>query len=316
MKRALSNLALALLLAFPAAAQVQQAAALFSQGEYEQAKRLLQPTSTDPHALYLLGRIALKQNDGDRAVELLERAVERNDAVAEYHYWLGSAYGMQAQEANPFRQVSLAGKTREQFERAVQRDPNLVDARFALIDFYTIAPGFMGGSEAKAIQQAEEIRKRDPFNGHRAFARIYARQKKLDLARKEWQDAVREQPDSSRAHAGLGAFLGTTDKNFRAAFEELDSALKLDPGNMVAWFRIGQIAAQSGANAARGEEALKKYLAYRPADNEPDLSSTHYYLGMLYEKQGKKSEARQSYAAAVKLRPKVKPYTDALKRVS
>jgi hypothetical protein len=51
MKRGLSNLALALLLALPAAAQLQQATAPFSQGEYEQAKRLLQPMSTDPQAL-------------------------------------------------------------------------------------------------------------------------------------------------------------------------------------------------------------------------------------------------------------------------
>lgn len=316
MKRSVPMLFLALLLAVPVAAQIQQATALFAQGDYEHVRRLLQPLSDDPQALLLLGRIALIQNDPDRSAELLEKAVARKPEVAEYHYWLGNAYGAQAQEANVLRQASLAGRTREQFERAVQLDPNLVDARFSLIDFYIVAPAFMGGSEEKALQQAAEIRKRDPFNGHRAFARIYGRQKKADLARKEWQDAVHEQPDSSRAHAGFGAFLGTIDKNYKAAFEELETAAKLDPENMVVPFRIGQIAAMSGANAVRGEASLKQYLAYHPAADEPEISTAHYYLGMLYEKQGKKAQARQSYAAAVKIRPKVKAFTAALKRVS
>jgi hypothetical protein len=71
---------------------------------------------------------------------------------------------------------------REEFETAIKLDPSLTDARFGLIDFYVMAPGFMGGSEGRAMAQAAEIKKRDALQGHRAYARVYSRTKRLDLA--------------------------------------------------------------------------------------------------------------------------------------
>jgi Tfp pilus assembly protein PilF len=152
--------------------------------------------------------------------------------------------------------------------------------------------------------------------GHRAYARIYTRAKKLDLARKEWQDFVREQPQSAVAHSLLGSFLGVTDKKPKEGLEEVDLAIKLDPSYMPAYYRLGAIAATSGAQLPRGEEALKKYLTYKPAENEPSLANAHYLLGMVYEKEGKKAEAKASYANALRLAPGSKEITEALKRVS
>ena len=160
------------------------------------------------------GREALAANDLDRAVELLEKSVSLDPRNADAHYWLGSAYGQQAQRASTFRQALLAKRTREQFEEAVKLAPRHQDARFGLIDFYMIAPGFMGGGEEKAYVQANELRKIDSLAGHRAWARIYSRQKKHELARKELLDAVREQPTSADAHYHLGV---TTASPPRAA---------------------------------------------------------------------------------------------------
>ena len=70
------------------------------------------------------------------------------------------------------------------------------------------------------------------------------------------------------------------------------------------------------AVAARGEEAIRKYLNYKPAEDEPALASAWYWLGMIQEKQGKKAEARQSYLNALKLAPDAKNINEALKRVS
>lgn len=156
------------------------------------------------------GRAALT-SDPQKAAAILEKAVAQSPNSAEAHYLLGSAYGTLAERASIFKQPGLASKTRKEFERAVQLDPNHLESRFGLVQFYMIAPGFMGGSHAKATQQAEEIKKRDAITGHRAFAFIYTRQKKPDLARKEYFDAVREQPNAPKAHYGLGAFYLTSD---------------------------------------------------------------------------------------------------------
>jgi len=314
--RLLKIAAVSLLAVLPLAAQVPQAVALFEEGRFEEAKRMVAPLKNNADALTLLAKIALVQNDDAAAQQFGEKAVALKPGSAQAHLVLGQAYGSQAQKASIFKQASLAGKTRDEFERSVQLDPNLIEGRLALIDYYTMAPGFMGGSEEKALQQAGEIKKRDAFQGHRAFARVYTRQKKLDLARKEWQDAVKEQPAAARPHNSLASFYAFTDKNYKLAFDEVEAALKVEQNYMPARFRYGQIAAVSGMNLPRGEEELKKYLTYKPGENEPDLASTHYYLGMIYEKQGKKAEAKQKYETALKMLPGSKTFTEALKRVS
>ena len=212
--------------------------------------------------------------------------------------------------------MSMGGKMKDEAERAVQLDPNHIEARFMLIDVYVMAPAMMGGSEAKALEQANEIKRNDAFQGHRAYVRIYTLQKKIDLARNEYLAEVSEEPNSARAHNALGAFFAITDKNYPGAFEEIEKALKLDTAYMPAWFRLGQVAALSLSNFARGEEALKKYLKYQPKDTEPELANAHYRLGQIYENQGKKTEAKQSYEAALQLNPGLKEAAEGLKRVS
>ena len=261
------------------------------------------------------GRAAMERGEAEKAAELYQKAIKLSPKNAEYHYYLGAAYGEMAMAASMFGKASLAKKLETEFETAVKLDPNLIEARMGLVDYYTIAPGFMGGDSAKALEQAAEIKKRDNIEGHRAFARIHARGKKLDLARREFADAVRENPTSPKAHYLLATFY-VNEKNWTAGLQEIEAALKLDPGYMPAHYRLGALAAQSGQNYSRGEEGLRRYLAYRPGKNEPSLAYAWYFLGMIQEKQGKKSEAKASYATAKKLAPNAKDIAEAFKRVS
>jgi Tfp pilus assembly protein PilF len=262
------------------------------------------------------GRAALMRNDAETAANLLEKAVAQTPNSAEAHYLLGSAYGTQAEKASIFRAPGLAKKTKAEFERAVQLDPNHYEARMGLIQYYIVAPGFMGGDEKKAFEEANEIKRRDALMGHRAFAFIYGHQKKPELARKEFLDAIKEQPNSPKAHYYLGISLLQADKNYMGAAEEFEMAVKIDPSFMPAWFQIGHMAALSGASLQRGEEALQKYLAYTPKQEEPPLYRAHYWLGSVYEKQGKKAEARQSYSTSLRINPRQADVAEALKKIS
>jgi tetratricopeptide (TPR) repeat protein len=277
---------------------------------------LAAPPPQTAEALLTAGKTAVRQNDGPRAVELLEKAVELEPQSAELHFWLSRAHATMAESASGFKQLSTARKVLAELERTVELDPNHIQARVELAQFYAMAPGMLGGGEEKARAQAAEAKRRSAFDGHRAYALIYVVQKKLDLARNELEQAVREEPQSARAHTALGRYLANSDKNYRRAFEELDKAIQLDAAYMPGWFRLGEAAALSGSNLARGEQALKKYLAYQPKDDEPQLSRAHYILGQVYEKAGKKAEARLSYSQAVRLRPHTKVFDEALKGVS
>lgn len=261
------------------------------------------------------GRAALERGDADQAVEQLEKAVAAKPTNPEAHYYLGQAYGLKAQKAGMFGGLSLIDKAKGEWLRALELDPNSVETRLRLIEFYTAAPGMAGGSEEKALEQAAELKKRGGIDAHRGYARIYTMQKKYDLAIKELADAVREQPKSAKAHYYLGnGYLNA--KDWKNSLHEYEFAVSLDANYMPPYFRIGQNAAQSETNYARGEEVLRKYLQYKPVDEEPSIARAWYWLGMIQEHQGKKAEARQSYLNAQKLMPDAKDIAEALKRVS
>ncbi|MEO8037078.1 MAG: tetratricopeptide repeat protein, partial [Acidobacteriota bacterium] len=116
------------LVAIPLTAQTHQGVSLFEQGRYEEARRILTPLVNDPQALFTLGRISLNMNDPEKAADFLEKAVEKAPNNAEYHLFLADAYGTQAQHANLFSQASLGSKAKTHLERAVELDPNLLDA--------------------------------------------------------------------------------------------------------------------------------------------------------------------------------------------
>ena len=178
-----------------------------------------------------------------------------------------------------------------------------------------MAPGIIGGSFEKAFAQAAEIKKHDPLMAHRAAAFIYTHQQKMEEAHNEYTAEVKEFPKSARAHIDLGvSYIGA--KNFKAAADEFETAARVEPTYMPVYFRVGQGAVITNSNFAQGEEALRKYLAYTPKSDEPSHARAHYWLGQIFEKQGKKAEAKASFEASLKLNPNQKDVAEALKRVS
>ena len=212
------------------------------------------------------GRAALDRNDPRTAVKLLEAAVAQTPQDADTHYFLGVAYGKLAEKSNVFRQAALARRTRDQFERAVSLNPNHLDARFSLVQYYMIAPNIYGGSEQKALEEANEIARRDAAGGHRAFA-----------------------------------FIHTRHQNYKAALAELEAAAALDPKDMPTWFEIGHVAALSGLDLQQGEEALLKYAEYTPSGDDPPLDRAFDWLAKIYEREGRPSDAARAEANAQRL---------------
>ncbi len=136
----------------------------------------------------------MTRGDAETASGLFEKAVAQNPRSADAHYWLGSAYGSMARNASFFSQASLATKTREEFEKAVEIDPNHLEAREGLVQYYTMAPAFMGGGHDKAFAQAAEIRKRDAMKGHSVTAFIFEKQGKKAEAKASFAASLKLNP--------------------------------------------------------------------------------------------------------------------------
>ncbi|HUQ99370.1 MAG TPA: tetratricopeptide repeat protein, partial [Gemmatimonadaceae bacterium] len=80
--------------ALSAQTPVEQGKTLMDARRYSDAQTLLQPLGkSDATAAFYLGQIAMEQNNGGKAVDWFERAVQLSPRNSVYYDWLGRAYG-------------------------------------------------------------------------------------------------------------------------------------------------------------------------------------------------------------------------------
>jgi tetratricopeptide (TPR) repeat protein len=291
---------------------------LFEARRYEEARKFFEPyvakNPGDAEAVLYLGRTWFALRDYEKAAERLERAAVLAPASSDVQIWLGRAYGRRAQAASLFSKAGLAKQAKGAFDRAVALDPNNLDARSDLMQYYLQAPGFMGGSVDKAREQAAEIRKRDAIRGVIASVTIRLHDKDAAGAERELAEAIQKAPAEPRLRLGL-ANVYVSQEKWDAAFETLETLLKTDPDNWDALYQIGRTGALSGKRLDRAEECLKRYLGHTPGPDSPPLANAHFRLGLVYEKRGNKAAARGEYQTAVKLDPNLKDAKEALAKL-
>ncbi|MGM9480730.1 tetratricopeptide repeat protein [Roseateles sp. NT4] len=149
--------------------------------------RAAQGKPGDDQSAVALALAAADDNDATRleaSIPALQTCIDkRPQAVCAYA--LGRVYGQQAMTASVFKMAGLAGKTKEQFVKAVELDPTLFEARTGLTQFYLMAPGFAGGSTAKAKELAVEVQPRQPEQAKLLRALVA-------MNDKDWAGAERE----------------------------------------------------------------------------------------------------------------------------
>jgi tetratricopeptide (TPR) repeat protein len=270
---------------------------------------------TGESALFAQGCLAIADARFGDAERIFEQLVNEDGRSSAYHYYLGRAYGARAQRANVLSRAPLARKTKAAFDRAVQLDPENVDAREGLVRYYSQAPGLLGGSMAKAGEQVVEIRRRNAYRAGIVAADLAAGHKDDAAMQREYEQLVVQYPDSELPHARLVA-LHARGKQWDDAFRAVDRWLAARPGSRGAQYAVGRTAAESGLQLDRGEQALRKYLGgSAPKPNEPSLAGAHWRLGMIHEQRGQRDAARAEYQAALTLDPALKGAQDALARL-
>jgi tetratricopeptide (TPR) repeat protein len=291
---------------------------LYEAKQYVPAKQaLLAVSRAEPRnarAYYYLGRVAFQEGDGGEAADFFEKATQLDSRNAQYHFWLGQAYGRQAQHISKFKAPFLAKKIRREFETAVALDPNDIDGRSGLLSYYLIAPGFLGGSVDKAREQAQEIAQRNPMKGLLAEGAIHERQKDLGAAERAYMAAVAQFPDSAFTYYTLGNMYQRT-KQYDKALALYDRLRARQPAERAVHYYVGRAAALGGRDLPRAERELSMYLRLPLEPGDPPLASAHNYLGMTYEKLGRRDDARREYEATVRLDPDRQDARDALARV-
>lgn len=335
-------------------ADTSQADALIKAGHFKQAKTLLETAyrsnPKDARTLYLLARVRNAFGDRDGALQLAEQAVAIDGGNADYHYQVASISGDMAQNAGMFQKMSLGRRFKSEAETALKLDPKHVNARVGLMFFYMQAPGLIGGDKKKAHDLVDEIIRQDPVEGYIAQAQIsrmeknpagveaaylkavesnpqsyaantavanyYAAdaQKKYDLAEKYARAAIKIDPSRGGAYAVLATVFAQIPR-----LTDLDQLLEQSarnvPDNLNPFYQAGRILLLAGRELPRAESYFRRYLAQEPEGGSPDIAATHWRLGLVLEKLGRKQEAVAEVEKAVQLRSNFDDAKKDLKRM-
>lgn len=257
---------------------------------------------SNAEAWILLTRARLQAGKAESAVASAEKAVKLAPRSAQSHYWLGNAYGSRIGEVGMMSKMSMAPKLRGAFETTVVLDPNNLDAREALLQFYLQAPAIAGGGKDKAQLQVGEIAKRDAARGHLAQAQVHLNEQNNAAAVKSYEAAYVANPGNADVRLALGIAYQQS-KRWPDAFRHFRAWTKADPKAGAAWYQIGRTAVLSGLQIEEGIAALQLYLKLPHAGNEPQNQHAYYRMGQLYAKAGQKAEARAALQSALKLDP-------------
>jgi tetratricopeptide (TPR) repeat protein len=262
----------------------------------------------------LLCRAYFAVANWDRAISACERAVSLEPNSSEYHLWLGRTYGEKADASNFLTAAGLAKKVHNEFERAVQLEPNNVAARTDLAEFYLEAPGIVGGGQDKARAQAVAVAKLNPAKAHWIQGRIAEKNKDLSTAEREYRAAI----DAS--HGGANAWLNLALFYRKAGrLDEMQDALKKAAAAPMDQPEVLVDAASTLLRANRdlsfATELVRRYLSSTTVEQAPPFKA-HYLLGTILEKQGDKEGAAREYQTALTLAKDFGRAREALNRVN
>ena len=283
--------------------------AALQSGDADRALALLNalPSSAETHNIRC--RVYFTLERWDDAANECDLAVRLDGQNSIHHLWLGRALGEKADSASFLAAYSLAKRARSEFEEAVHLDPRNGEALADLGEFYTAAPGVVGGGVDKAQALLPLLEKSDLARAHVLLARIAESQKDFGAAERELKQATATSEHPAFAWMALGSFYRKQGRmeDMEAAVGDGYKAAQHDRHAGVALYNGASVLARSKRNPALAVRMLEEYLANYPRTEEGPAFEAYTRLARLKAQMGDKSGATQARAEALKLAHDYKP---------
>jgi tetratricopeptide (TPR) repeat protein len=188
------------------------------------------------------------------------------------------------------------GKT----DDAVAELRKTLDGKSDLETYLEIADIYQRGHNyteaAAAIDSAEKLAKDDKSRANVFFTRgaLYERQKKFDLAEKEFRRVLDTDPKNAAALNYLGYMLADQNVRLPEAQDYIKRALDLEPGNYAFLDSLGWVYFRMN-KLEEAEQQLARSLQLQAKD-----PTIHDHLGDVYFKQGKLKLAISQWQSSLK----------------
>lgn len=285
-------------------------------GQADRALALLRslpvPTGNSPEAHNLRCRVLFSLEQFEAAQHECEQAVSLDPQDSNDHLWLGRALGEVADRASFLNAYGLAKRARSEFELAVQLNPRNAEALADLGEFYSSAPGVVGGGMDKAANVAAQLDRVDPARAHELRGAIARENKDMATAERELKQAVATSAHPAFQWMRLASFYRKAKR-----YTEMESAVQSgwvaaqrDSHAAVALFNGASVLMKANRNPSLAIKMLEAYLASPAATEEAPAFTARVWLARLKAQAGDPEGARRERDEALALAQEYKPAQD------
>jgi tetratricopeptide (TPR) repeat protein len=278
--------------------------ALYRESRFAELDRIAQQrlaSTADDRQAVLAAALVSQQSKGtaaqrQAAIARAEACLERQPKAAECHYALGSTLGIQAMNEGMLKMASSVGRVRTSLTEAVVQAPQWYPARSALVSFYVMVPGLMGGSRDKAVATARAAATPEQVQALMAVVAIADEKPEAAL---EAVQGIRRGTDSgldddlrSIGHnAGLALLNAGQGAKARSWFER---AQRERPTDTMATYGLGRVHAEAGAHA----EAVAWYEKAAKLE-DAGILPIDYRIGLAQQALGQPAAAKAAFTRFV-----------------
>ncbi len=256
------------------------------------ARERLAAQPGDSQAVLALALAALGEGDEaarKTAITRAESCTHEQPQAAVCHYALGVVLGIQAMSEGMLKAARSVGTVKNALLQAQSLEPSWFPARSALLEFYLMAPGMLGGSTGKAQElargaaapeQARALQARIDLQEGRPDASLEA----LNTVLSSTDAALLDDVISWGLQAGAKLVNSGQGAKAQPFFERL---MKLRPDSASGPYGLARVNAAAGAHSEAvklyDRAALSKGAAAFPID---------YRRGIALQELGRQAEAR------------------------
>ncbi len=225
------------------------------------------------------------------------RLVKRDSTNPEaYQFYLRGRYFWNKRTADGIKRAF------EQFQQAIERDPNFALGYVGLADSYTALTFYNFAAPHEAMPKAKESALKalaldnTLAEAHTSLAHISMNYYwDWATAEREFKRSIELKPDYATAHQWYAIHYLTATGRLDEALQEMKRALELEPASLVMNTFMGATLYYAG----RYDEAIDQ--CRRTIEMDPNFAVAHWHLGLAYEQKQFFDAAIEEFQMAVSL---------------
>ena len=279
--------------------------ALMKQREFgqvdRQARDRLRANASDEQAYNFVAIAAMSGDETMRedAIPVLKTCTDKLPRSSICHHRLGQLYGVAAMSGGVMSAMKYGGKIKDLFAKAVELDPKNFEARRDLMQFYLQAPGLVGGSVAKAQEQAEAHGKVNVMQGKLLELDVKLYKKEWDAAEQIVNQWKATDEDSRGALRSATSSLGFSLLNA----SEAERARKWVRARSCRLTRSRAFPFRTGACTAGQQKSGRRHHRFGTRRATGPDCRAHYRLGIAYQLKGDKPRATRNLEKFLDVKP-------------